>query len=80
MKTAQKMTLRLKNMLKHDKEKVSQPLLNMLKSDIFQIVNNYFELRLEDMDISYFVDADGNYQFEIKLSSKRIKKANFLTV
>ncbi|NCB48675.1 MAG: hypothetical protein EOM55_03550 [Clostridia bacterium] len=80
MKIAQKTSLRLKNMLKQDKEKISLPLLSLMKSDIFQIVSNYFELRLEDMNICYFVDADGKYQIEIKLMSKRVKKANFLSI
>jgi len=80
VKVAQKTSLRLKNMLKQDKEKVSLPLLSLMKSDVFQIVGNYFELRLEDVFVSYFVDVDGNYQIEIKLMSKKVKKANFLSV
>ncbi len=80
MKVAQKTSLRLRSMLKHDKEKISLPLLSLMKSDIFQIVGNYFELRLEDMNISYYVDDDGKYQIEIKLMSKRVKKANFLSL
>lgn len=80
MKASQKMTLRLKNMLKQDKEKISQPLLSLIRSDVFQIISNYLDLTLEDVKICYFIDADGKYQIELKLSPKRVKKANFLSI
>ena len=43
MKIAQKSLLRIEKMLKYDKERISQPLLNLLKSDIFSVFDSYFE-------------------------------------
>ena len=37
MKLAQKSLLRIEKMLKFDKERVSQPLLSLLKSDIYSV-------------------------------------------
>ena len=54
MKLAQKSLLRIEKMLKFDKERVSQPLLSLLKSDIYSVFDSYFETSLEDICISYF--------------------------
>lgn len=67
-------------MLKQDKETISKPLLQLIKSDIYQIVTNYFDLTLDDINISYEVDAVGKYKIDISLLSKRVKKANFLRI
>ena len=44
MKLAQKSLLRIEKMLKFDKERVSQPLLSLLKSDIYGVFDSYFEV------------------------------------
>ena len=77
MKLAQKSLLRIKKMLKFDKERVSQPLLSLLKSDIYGVFDSYFEPSLEDISISYFVGKDGKYHFRLDIGAKRMKKPTY---
>lgn len=79
MKLAQKSMQRIKNILKRDKEDFSPTLLSLIKSDIYELLSNYFELALNDIKISYYVDDDGKYNFKIDMQSNRIKKQNYLT-
>lgn len=77
MKIAQKSIMRMKNILKQDKESLSLPLLNMIKSDVYGVFSNYININPEDIEIKYFVDSDGFYDFELKMKASRIKKVNF---
>ena len=77
MKLAQKSLLRIEKMLKFDKERVSQPLLSLLKSDIYGVFDSYFETSLEDITISYFVGEDGKYHFKLDIGAKRMKKPTY---
>lgn len=77
MKIAQKSLLRIEKMLKYDKERISQPLLNLLKSDIFSVFDSYFEMNLEDISISYFVGEDGKYHFKFDVGARRMKRPTY---
>lgn len=77
MRYEQKCINRLKNILKQDKERLSVPMLNMIKSDIYSALNNYFDIHPEDIDLRYFIDADGFYALNIGVRCNRIKKINF---
>jgi len=79
MKLAQKSILRIKNILKQDKESVPEPMLNMIKNDILSLLCNYMDLTTnrENINLVYYVDDNGKYNFELKLQASRIKKANF---
>ena len=80
MKIAQKTLMRMKSILKNDKEKISLPLLNMIKTDVYAIINNYFEVCPEDINLVQSVNDDGFYDFDIKIKASRIKKVNFLNI
>lgn len=80
MKIAQKTLLRMKTILKNDKEKISLPLINMIKTDVFTIINNYFEVCPEDITLTQMVNEEGFYDFDIKIKASRIKKINFLNI
>ena len=80
MKIAQKTLIRMKSILKNDKEKISLPLLNMIKTDVYAIINNYFEVCPEDINLVQSVNDDGFYDFDIKIKASRIKKVNFLNI
>ena len=77
MKLAQKSLLRIKDILKQDKEKISQPLLVQIKSDIFDTLKCYFDIVLQDINLNYFINQQGKYQVDISLTSNRVKKINF---
>ena len=80
MKIALKTLIRMISILKNDKEKISLPLLNMIKTDVYAIINNYFEVCPEDINLVQSVNDDGFYDFDIKIKASRIKKVNFLNI
>lgn len=80
MKLAQKSILRIKDMLKRDKESIPVPLINLIKNDLFNTLNNYLDIYPEDINLSYYVNNDSMYHIEISLESNRIKKVNFLNI
>ena len=80
MKSAQKSILRIKDMLKRDKESIPVPLINLIKNDLFNTLNNYLDIYPEDINLSYYVNNDSMYHIEISLESNRIKKVNFLNI
>ena len=71
--------LRIKDILKRDKEDFSPSLLTLIKSEIYQLLSNYFEIELSDINISYFVTEDGKYEFKITMQSNRLKNQNYLS-
>lgn len=80
MKIAQKSLERLKDILKRDKENISQPMLNMIKSDIYNVVNAYLDVKQNDVNIKYFINEDGFYEIDLKIKTKRIKKVQFFNI
>lgn len=76
MKLAQKSLIRMKSILKQDKEQLSQPFLNMIKNDIANIINSYLDFK-DNITIKYIVDEDGFYNFQINIKANRLKKVNF---
>lgn len=80
MKLAQKSILRIKNMLKRDKESIPIPLINLIKNDLYNILNNYLDIYPEDINLKYYINNDSMYHFEINLETSRIKKVNFLNI
>ncbi len=77
MRFEQKCINRLKNILKQDKERLSVPMLNMIKSDIYMSLNSYFDIHPEDINLKYFIDENGYYALDIGIKCNRIKKINF---
>lgn len=77
MKLAQKSYLRLKNMLKRDKEPISPILLDEIKSDLFLVLNEYFDCSILDLNLEYKTDNNGIYDFEIYFKANSVKKINF---
>ena len=80
MKIAQKSLERLKDILKRDKENLSQPLLNMIKSDFFNVVNSYLDVNQNNINIKYFINEDGFYEIDIKVKTNRIKKVKVFNI
>ena len=77
MKLAQKTYDRVKNILKHDKDKISEPFLKEVKSEIFMVLNQFFDICLEDVKVNYFLNNDNLYELNVNLKSKNVKKVNF---
>ncbi len=67
----------MKSILKQDKEKISPAFLNMIKSDVFNMTSSYLDFNNNDLAITYFIDSNGFYNFQINIKAGRIKRVNF---
>ena len=63
---------RLDNIIQKDKENNPKYLINVIKSDFYYLINNYFEVDFNDIDIEISL-VDSAYQIEIKTKGDRIK-------
>ena len=63
---------RLDNIIQKDKENNPKYLINVIKSDFYYLINNYFEVDFNDIDIEISLN-DATYQIEIKTKGDRIK-------
>lgn len=63
---------RLDNIIQKDKENNPKYLINVIKSDFYYLINNYFEVDFADIDIEISL-VDSAYQIEIKTKGDRIK-------
>ncbi len=63
---------RLDNIIQKDKENNPKYLINVIKSDFYYLINNYFEVDFNDIDVEISL-VDSAYQIEIKTKGDRIK-------
>ena len=63
---------RLDNIIQKDKENNPKYLINVIKSDFYYLINNYFEVDFADIDVEISL-VDSSYQIEIKTKGDRIK-------
>ncbi len=77
MKTLNKSLDRLSQMLKADKQNLSDSFLQQIKSDVFEVLNKYFCISIEDVKLDYLITNLSEYNILINLKSKRIKNMMF---
>lgn len=58
---------RLDNVIKKDKQINPQYMKEVIKSDVFYVLNNYLEVQFDDIDIS--IDLTDNNMYELKISA-----------
>lgn len=63
---------RLNLVIQKDKENNPQHLMNVIKSDFYYLINNYFEVDFDDIEIEINVN-DNRYEIEIACNGDRIK-------
>lgn len=63
---------RLDNIIQKDKENNPKYLINVIKSDFYYLINNYFEVDFDDIDIEISL-VDSAYQIDITTKGDRIK-------
>ena len=73
MKCAEQSFDRLKDILKKDKENISVQLLNLIKTDLFQVLNGYFELGLKDISLTYHIKDNGKYHLSIDVLANNVR-------
>ncbi len=63
---------RLNNILERDKKTNPQYLMNVIKSDFFYLISNYFEVDFDDITIN--INSDGKiYSIDISATGERMK-------
>ena len=64
---------RLKKVLISDKEENPSKLINVLKSDIINILTNYMEISYDDLDVTLSIDENGLFVFNAYSKVRRLK-------
>ena len=77
MRLAQKTYYRLKNILKQDKDRITEPFLKEVKSELFFTLNQFFDIKLDDISLNYCLNDKNMYEVDINLISNDIKKINY---
>lgn len=67
---------RLKNIIISDKKENPSKIEKVLKSEIINVLKNYFEITSEDVNLNILINKDGLYDIQINFVSRSIKIAN----
>lgn len=73
MKNISQAETRLKNIISADKKENPIKIERLLKSEIYYILKNYFEINSEDMSLNLKINEDGKYQLQLNAISRSIK-------
>lgn len=76
MKNLPSLENRLKNIIVADKKENPMKIEKILKSEIINVIKNYFEISAEDVDLNILINKDGMYDIQINFVSRAIKIAN----
>jgi len=68
-----KLNNRLKTVLNQDKKLNPHYIKDIIKSDIFYLLNNYFEVEFKDINIDIDVDNQNLYTISISAHGDRLK-------
>ena len=66
---------RLKSMMVLDKSETPQKINKVLKAEILYLLNNYFDLTADDLDLNMALDENGNYCLNINAKARYLKVA-----
>ena len=67
---------RLKNIIISDRKENPSKIEKVLKSEIINVLKNYFEISSEDVNLNILINKDGLYDIQINFVSRAIKIAN----
>ena len=70
---------RLKNMLINDKKDNPNKIAGLIKSEIYYVLKNYMDIKMEDIDFDIGIDNNGRYLLSLNAEVVRIYVANYLT-
>jgi hypothetical protein len=73
VREAKEAALRLKNMLLTDKIKSPSSVENVIKSDVYYLLENYFETIRDTIDVRLSIDGDNLYDIKISLKAQKVK-------
>ena len=67
---------RLKNIIVADKKENPEKIERLLKSEIMNVLKNYFDITSEDVSLSILINDDGKYDLQINAISSFLKIAH----
>ena len=67
---------RLKNIIVADKKENPGKIERLLKSEIMNVLKNYFDITSEDVSLSILINDDGKYDLQINAISSFLKIAH----
>ena len=69
----QEIEQRIRNMLISDKHFDTRDLVRVLRSDLYTLLVNYFDITPQDIEVRIDVDEFGVYDFHSSLKAERLK-------
>ena len=67
---------RLKNIIVAKKKENPEKIERLLKSEIMNVLKNYFDITSEDVSLSILINDDGKYDLQINAISSFLKIAH----
>lgn len=64
---------RLNNIIKKNKENSPEFIADVIKSDFYYLINNYFEVEFDDVSVQISVDEKNCYDIVAKCKGDRVK-------
>ncbi len=68
------LSTRLKDVIKKDKD--PHYIKDVIKSDFFYMINNFFEVEFQDVDVDIDIDDNNKYNITISALGDRVKIMN----
>lgn len=72
-KKENELSMRLKDVIKKDKEDSPRYVKDVIKSDFFYMINNFFDVEFGDISIDIDVDDNNKYSISISAIGDRAK-------
>lgn len=73
-----KLNFRLRKVLHSDKQKNPQYIQDVIRSDVFYLLNNYYEVEYDDIEVTVDLSKDNLYKIKINATGDRIKMMSAL--
>ena len=67
---------RIKSMMINDKKENPNKIVGLLKSEIFYILKNYMDVKLEDIVLDICIDNNGKYVVSFNVEASRMYLVN----
>ena len=78
MSIVQKSLIRMQNILKMDKKDLPLSLVKELKTEMFLLLKQYFEISLDEIELGYFINNQNQYEVDFKFKTARLKNTQFM--
>ncbi len=78
MKDVAMLDSRIKQMLINDKKNNPNKIISLLRSEIFYVLQNYMDIKIDDVQLDIGIDNNGRYLLNLNVETSRIYITNYL--